>query len=136
MVTGGIAFPGSSGLGGELGGGLVVVAEHASDHGSGGLEDELADRGLASSLDGKSQAPEAEFEGLCGHGLSCSATGKEPSGVRVGGAVRSRLGSVVHQVGGWVALIVLAASLPFVALLYRTAEWRQRAAAEPGTTGL
>lgn len=32
--------PGSSCLGSKLGGGVVVVAEHAGDHGCGGLENE------------------------------------------------------------------------------------------------
>ncbi len=54
----------------------------------------------------------------------------------VGGAVGSQLGSVVYHSGGWTALTVLGAALPFLALLYWATERRQRAAAKPGTASL
>ncbi|MFF0520292.1 MFS transporter [Actinomadura nitritigenes] len=54
----------------------------------------------------------------------------------VGGAVGSQLGSAVYHTGGWTALTVLGAALPFIAFLYWTTERRQRAAAKPGTASL
>jgi predicted MFS family arabinose efflux permease len=54
----------------------------------------------------------------------------------VGGAAGSQLGSVVYHAGGWTALTVLGAALPFMALLYWATERGQRAAAKPGTASL
>jgi hypothetical protein len=44
VVSGCVSAPGSTCLGDEVSGGFVVVAEGPGDDGSGGLEDELADR--------------------------------------------------------------------------------------------
>lgn len=94
----GIEPPGSSDLFGEAGGGVAVVAEHAGDHRSRGLEDEVADGCGASPLSRKSQVPETEFESDRSHGLSSPAAGEEPAGVRIGRGhgVRSLL-QVVQQ---------------------------------------
>jgi hypothetical protein len=77
-------MPGSSGLGGELRGGVVVIAEHAGDYGCGGLEHKMADCRCASSLGREAQAAKPEFERVRGHGLSGPAAGKEPPSAEVG----------------------------------------------------
>ncbi|GAB2814325.1 hypothetical protein GCM10027073_53140 [Streptomyces chlorus] len=61
MVAMGVVTPGASSLGGELGAGVIVVAEHPGDHRSRGLEDEVADRRGASPLGREGQVTESEL---------------------------------------------------------------------------
>jgi hypothetical protein len=55
VVSGSVAVPGSAGLGGDSGGGFVVVAEGLGDNRSRGLEYELAKGGGAGGPGGEAE---------------------------------------------------------------------------------
>lgn len=63
---GGVAAPGSSGLGGDSGGGVVVVAQRLGDDGCWDLEDELAQGGGPAGQGGDAEIPDklAEVAGV------------------------------------------------------------------------
>jgi hypothetical protein len=68
--------PGSSGLFGKAGGGVVVVAEHPGGYRSWGLEDKVADCCAASPLGREAQLTEPEIHSFRGHGLSGPTSGE------------------------------------------------------------
>ena len=88
MVAGGVAAPGRSGLAGDSGGGVVVVAERLGDDGSWDLEDELAQRGGPAGQGGDAEIPDelAEVAGV--QRLAGSASGEQPAGTGVGGGLQ------------------------------------------------
>ena len=59
VVAGGVAAPGAPGCVGDPSSGVLGVAEHPGDHGRGGLEDELADRGGPAVRAGEAEETQA-----------------------------------------------------------------------------
>jgi hypothetical protein len=58
-----VAAPWCSGLGGDPGGGVVVVAQCLGDDGGWGLQDELAQRGGPAGQGGDAEIPDQLAEG-------------------------------------------------------------------------
>jgi len=66
----------AAGLGGDLGGPVVAVAEHGGDDWCRGLEDELAQGGGAPAEGGDPGPAQAPFDGVRGHRLAGAAAGE------------------------------------------------------------
>ena len=101
MVAGGVAAPGRSGLAGDSGGGVVVVAERLGDDGCWDLQDELAQRGGPAGQGGDAEIADelAEVAGV--QRLAGSASGEQPAGTGVGGGLQVvALGGGLQQQGG------------------------------------
>src|SRR5260370_30887442 len=82
VVTGGVAGPGSSGLGGVPVGGVVVVAEGLGDDGGGGLEDEPAQGGGERGAGGDAELAEQRVPVMIPAHRPLASSPKPPSGAR------------------------------------------------------
>src|SRR6266545_1578312 len=101
VVAGGVGAPGRSGLGGDPGGGVVVVAERLGDDGGWDLQHELAQRGGPAGQGGDAEVTDelAEVAGV--QRLAGPASGEQPAGTGVGGGVQVvALGGGLQQQGG------------------------------------
>ncbi len=105
VVARGISVPGSAGFGEKTGGGLVVVAEGPGDHGSRGLEHELADCSGPATLrwhaDGTSTARSPVEQASLVHRLSGLRAGEQPSPAAAAGPGEAGLFRQVgaHELG-------------------------------------
>lgn len=87
VITKGVAAPGDADLGGDLGCGDGMVAEGVGDDRCWHFQNVLADGGGAASAGRNTQLADQAGEAAGVHRLACSAAGKQPPGVGVGGGV-------------------------------------------------
>ena len=81
MVSDRVAFPGCSGLRGELFGVSWVVADHTGDHGCRGLEEELSDRSASAVEVGDAESAQAgRYRGWVQRLAGASARKQQPAG--------------------------------------------------------